>query len=83
MATTFAPSDRYYLAGGTLESSFHARVEDAAALLRELGTEARLYSRVAGHDSILWREEAVHAAQWLFGTNAGGEGACLASTMGS
>ena len=80
--TTFAPCDRYYLSGGTLEPRFHARAEDAATLLKELGVEARFHSRVAGHDAILWREEAVHAVHWLFGTNAGGEGACLASTRG-
>lgn len=59
---------RFYLEAGTLEPHFHSETNRWRQVLEEAGIEVSYHERVAGHDSVQWREEIGNALVWVFGT---------------
>ncbi|KAB2855668.1 MAG: hypothetical protein F9K46_15250 [Anaerolineae bacterium] len=59
---------RFYLEAGTLEPDFQSETNRWRQVLEEAGVEVSYHERVAGHDSVQWREEIGNALVWVFGT---------------
>ena len=64
----FGPvNTKFYFVAGELEEGFFKTTQGLAEKLADGGVESRFEGRVAGHDSVLWREAFPGALEWAFG----------------